>query len=188
MLSITPYTSPCPKQYPKYSPYTYGLYPFIHTPPIITPSNHAPIHTPRPYSYLTTRTCATDLVSNTLPLTTPLMTPLTTPPILQLYGTEHVTYAMHLLTHTACSVNRWGPLWSNSAFMFADAGRRLLEPFRGCKPTPMTLMKQFLAQRQMRQVRETLPLLCTPYNVHYIVCNIRHIVYCVHTSIYIDII
>lgn len=72
----------------------------------------------------------------------------------QLYGVENASYHTHLLTHMATSVENWGPLWATSAFMFKDASQRLLEPFRGTRPTPKRIMKQFLAQRQLRQVAD----------------------------------
>ena len=72
----------------------------------------------------------------------------------QLYGMENASYNTHLLTHMATSVENWGPLWATSAFVFKDASRRLLEPFRGSRPTPTRIMTQFLAQRQLRQVAD----------------------------------
>jgi len=72
----------------------------------------------------------------------------------QLYGIESASYNTHLLTHMATSVENWGPLWATSAFMFKDASKLLLEPFSGTRPTPKLIMKQFLAQRQLRQVAD----------------------------------
>ena len=49
----------------------------------------------------------------------------------ELYGPEHVSYNVHLLTHIAKLVEHRGPLWASSAFVFEDANRRLLRWFHG---------------------------------------------------------
>ena len=43
----------------------------------------------------------------------------------ELYGEEHVSHNVHLLTHLVSAVERWGPLWANSAFLFEDANGKL---------------------------------------------------------------
>ena len=62
----------------------------------------------------------------------------------QLYGIEHVTYNVHLLTHLAASVERWGPLWSHSAFFFEDANGKLLKYFHGSRGITDQIFRSFI--------------------------------------------
>ncbi|CAD6220037.1 GSCOCG00011542001-RA-CDS, partial [Cotesia congregata] len=38
----------------------------------------------------------------------------------ELYGKEHISFNLHLLTHLPESVLDWGPLWTHSAFCFEN--------------------------------------------------------------------
>lgn len=48
-----------------------------------------------------------------------------------LYGEEHVTMCIHLLTHISESVRRHGPLWTQSAFSFESNNGRLMKYVKG---------------------------------------------------------
>ena len=62
----------------------------------------------------------------------------------QLYGCEYVTYNVHLLTHLPASVERWGPLWSHSAFFFEDANGKLLKYFHGSRGVTDQIFRSFI--------------------------------------------
>lgn len=38
----------------------------------------------------------------------------------KLYGKEHLSFNLHLLTHLPKSVLKWGPLWTHSAFCYEN--------------------------------------------------------------------
>jgi hypothetical protein len=62
----------------------------------------------------------------------------------ELYGKQHVSYNVHLLTHLTTSVERWGPLWCNSAFLFEDANGKLLTFFHGTRGISQQIFKSFI--------------------------------------------
>ena len=67
----------------------------------------------------------------------------------ELYGTEHVSYNVHLLTHLADSVRYWGPLWSCSAFIFEDACGKLLQLFFGTQAVQMQVFRYYFAKQKL---------------------------------------
>jgi len=67
-----------------------------------------------------------------------------------LYGKEHVSYNVHLLTHLTTSVERWGPLWATSAFLFEDANGKLLTYFHGTRGIAMQIFKSFSGAAHLR--------------------------------------
>jgi hypothetical protein len=67
----------------------------------------------------------------------------------KLYGLQHVSYNMHLLTHLANTVLNWGPLWASSAFAFEDANGRIKELFHGTQSVPQQMVKNFLLLRSV---------------------------------------
>jgi Protein of unknown function (DUF1258) len=62
----------------------------------------------------------------------------------KLYGIEHVSYNVHLLTHIKNTVLNWGPLWGSSAFAFEDANGTIKELFHGTQAVPQQMVKNFL--------------------------------------------
>jgi len=61
-----------------------------------------------------------------------------------LYGEQHVTFNVHLLTHLTASVARWGPLWATSAFLFEDANGKLLTFFHGTRGLVGQIFRSFM--------------------------------------------
>jgi hypothetical protein len=49
----------------------------------------------------------------------------------QLYGNCHISYNVHILLHAPTSVQNWGPLWDQSAFIFESSNGRLGKLFHG---------------------------------------------------------
>ena len=54
----------------------------------------------------------------------------------KLYGIEHVSFNVHLLSHLSKSVLNHGPLWASSAFVFEAVNRQLLTMFHGTQRVP----------------------------------------------------
>lgn len=74
----------------------------------------------------------------------------------EMYGKEHCSYNVHLLTHLAESVRQWGMLWANSAFVYEDINGKLLKLFSGTQCVPFQIFKGFFAaQKLMRHDRHT---------------------------------
>ena len=71
-----------------------------------------------------------------------------------LYGIEHVSYNVHLLTHLAASVKSRGPLWANSAFLFENANGKLLHSFHVTKGVSKQIFKLLLSSRFLGQLTE----------------------------------
>jgi len=69
-----------------------------------------------------------------------------------LYGEEHVSYNVHLLTHLASAVERWGPLWANSAFLFEDANGKLLTFFHGSSGVSKQIFRSFVGTAYVRRL------------------------------------
>nr|XP_023701086.1 uncharacterized protein LOC111861049 isoform X1 [Paramormyrops kingsleyae]XP_023701087.1 uncharacterized protein LOC111861049 isoform X1 [Paramormyrops kingsleyae]XP_023701088.1 uncharacterized protein LOC111861049 isoform X1 [Paramormyrops kingsleyae]XP_023701089.1 uncharacterized protein LOC111861049 isoform X1 [Paramormyrops kingsleyae] len=69
----------------------------------------------------------------------------------RLYGTENVTFNVHLLTHIATSVRNWGPLWATSTFSFESFNGTLLKFFNGTTHVPQQIVKQFLRWKSLRE-------------------------------------
>lgn len=70
--------------------------------------------------------------------------------VAELYGPEHVTYNVHLMTHLATSVDWWGPLWANSAFLFEDANGKLLTFFHGTTGLTKQIFRSFTSAARLR--------------------------------------
>lgn len=74
----------------------------------------------------------------------------------EMYGKEHCSYNVHLLTHLAESVRQRGMLWANSAFVYEDINGKLLKLFSGTQCVPFQIFKGFFAaQKLMRHDRHT---------------------------------
>ena len=56
----------------------------------------------------------------------------------QYFGTENMTYNIHLLQHVVTGVMDWGPIWTHSNFPFENANRLVLN----MKQSPYALIKQ----------------------------------------------
>jgi hypothetical protein len=68
----------------------------------------------------------------------------------ELYGPEHVSDNVHLMTHLATSVDWWGPLWANSAFLFEDANGKLLKFFHGTQGITKQIFRSFTSAARLR--------------------------------------
>lgn len=77
-----------------------------------------------------------------------------------LYGREHVTYNMHLLTHLAQCVLDWGCLWSSSNFIPEGFIGELQKMAKGTQSVVDQMAKQFLIRNALRQ--EVITLLKDP--------------------------
>jgi hypothetical protein len=73
-----------------------------------------------------------------------------------LYGTQNLTYNIHLLQHLSSTVRDWGPLWSTSNFMFESSNGFLLELFNGTQAISLQICNTFALYR-------TLPIFCAKY-------------------------
>ena len=67
----------------------------------------------------------------------------------ELYGVEHVSYNVHLLTHLTEAVDRWGPLWAHSAFVYEDVIGLLKSIYHGTQLIPKQLIKYFCAWKSL---------------------------------------
>jgi len=67
----------------------------------------------------------------------------------ELYGRAHVSYNVHLLTHTVQAVEQWGPLWASSAFIFEDANRHLLRSLHGANSVSSQVFSNYIAARHL---------------------------------------
>jgi len=70
----------------------------------------------------------------------------------ELYGEEHVSYNVHLLAHLASAVERWGPLWANSAFLFEDANGKLLKFFHSSSGVSKQIFRSFVGAAYVRRL------------------------------------
>ena len=70
----------------------------------------------------------------------------------ELYGVQHVTFNVHLLTHLAASVRRWGPLSCSSAFFFEDANGKLLTYFHGTRGVAKQIFRSFIGGTHLRKL------------------------------------
>jgi hypothetical protein len=57
-----------------------------------------------------------------------------------LYGLNHCSYNVHQLVHLPRSVERWGPLWATSAFVFETGNGSLLNLVHGTQNVGMQLV------------------------------------------------
>ena len=72
----------------------------------------------------------------------------------ELYGPEHVSLNVHLLTHLVNSVEQWGPLWASSAFVFEDANGKLLRWFHGFNAVSQHIFKSYIASTHLHPLAE----------------------------------
>ena len=72
----------------------------------------------------------------------------------ELYGPEHVSFNVHLLSHLVHSVEHWGPLWASSAFVFEDANGQLLKWFHGSNAVSRQIFKSYIASTHLRPLAE----------------------------------
>ena len=72
----------------------------------------------------------------------------------KLYGLEHVSFNVHLLTHLADSVTYLGPLWAHSAFVFEDKNRQILNMFNGTQSVSVQIVKHFLGLRKVQEMAQ----------------------------------
>ena len=57
------------------------------------------------------------------------------------YGSENLSYNVHILTHLPDAVLNWGPLWSHSAFVFEDVIGVLKTMYHGTQLIPKQIFK-----------------------------------------------
>ena len=67
----------------------------------------------------------------------------------RLYGTCHMTFNVHLMTHLAESVRSWGPLWATSTFPFESYNGTLLTFFNGTSHVPIQVANRFLRWKSL---------------------------------------
>ena len=60
-----------------------------------------------------------------------------------------MSYNVHLLTHLADAVEKWGPLWSHSAFVFEDVIGLLKTVYHGTQLVPKHILKYFSAWKSV---------------------------------------
>jgi hypothetical protein len=75
----------------------------------------------------------------------------------QRYGNEYVSYNVHILSHLADAVADWGPLWSQSAFIYEDAIGNLKRLYHGTQLIPKQVFKYFIVSRSLLTFS---PLVC----------------------------
>lgn len=67
------------------------------------------------------------------------------------------------MTHLTASVERWGPLWATSAFLFEDANGKLLRFFHGTRGVGEQIFRSFLGAHHlqslaMRYINSAVPM------------------------------
>lgn len=67
----------------------------------------------------------------------------------RIYGKDHMTFNIHLLTHIAQSVKQWGPLWATSAFPFESNMGTLLKYFNGTQNVPSQIVRKFMLWKEL---------------------------------------
>jgi len=67
----------------------------------------------------------------------------------EMYGSEHVSYNVHILTHLPDAVLNWGPLWCHSAFVFEDIIGFLKSMYHGTQLIPKQIFKYFSAWNKL---------------------------------------
>ena len=67
----------------------------------------------------------------------------------ELYGKQHSTYNVHLLTHMVKYCEEWGLLWSWSAFNYEDLNGNLLKLFYGTQSVPLQMAKYFPSRQAL---------------------------------------
>ena len=67
----------------------------------------------------------------------------------RLYGKDHMTFNIRLLTHVTQSVKHWGPLWATSTFAFESNMGTLLKYFHGTQYVPSQIARKFLLWREL---------------------------------------
>ena len=75
-----------------------------------------------------------------------------------LYGTSSMTYNVHVLTHLATSVQKWGPLWTHSCFPFESCNGEVKKLLCGSKGIALQAMRKFM-------LIKAFPLFCSLYDV-----------------------
>ncbi len=68
-----------------------------------------------------------------------------------LYGLEHMSYNVHLLTHLPDYVRKWGAPWAYSAFLYEDFCGLLKHLFHGSRYISKQIFEHFLASGKLRE-------------------------------------
>lgn len=61
----------------------------------------------------------------------------------ELYGLQHCSFNVHLLTHLAQAVLNWGPLFAQNAFVFEDCNQELLLYIQSSQSVPLQICDTF---------------------------------------------
>ncbi|XP_075749360.1 uncharacterized protein LOC142814492 [Rhipicephalus microplus] len=69
-----------------------------------------------------------------------------------LYSPRMMTFTLHQLLHLASSVERFGPLWAHSAFVFESGNGRLLKTITGAKGVPNQIVERLVMLQQLHLV------------------------------------
>jgi len=70
-----------------------------------------------------------------------------------LYGTENLSYNVHLLLHLGDSTKIYGCLQNTSAFIYEDACGHLLKAFHGTQGVPLQIVDNFMAHHDLFTIR-----------------------------------
>ena len=68
------------------------------------------------------------------------------------YSNYVLTFNMHLITHAAECVRKWGPLWGYSLFQFEHANGLLGKMFKGTRVVGMQIVKNATVMQEIRSV------------------------------------
>ncbi|XP_043271923.1 uncharacterized protein [Venturia canescens] len=69
-----------------------------------------------------------------------------------IFGCENMTYNVHILRHLCDTVENWGPIWCNSAFIYESYNRKIAEAVNSPTGRPLQIMNKYLLNDFMRCV------------------------------------
>lgn len=72
----------------------------------------------------------------------------------QLYGIEHLSFNIHLLTHLAQSVLNHGPLWTHSAFVYKDFHQQLKAFVKSSNAANLQILESFRSKYAFNKMRK----------------------------------
>lgn len=79
-----------------------------------------------------------------------------------LYDKKHVSFNVHLLTHLASNVLKWGPLWTHSAFPYEDYNQQIKKTVKSSQHVMLQISDFFRLKSILPIVYETYSNLFTP--------------------------
>lgn len=75
-----------------------------------------------------------------------------------LYGLDAMTFNVHQLLHLSKSVQKLGPLWAHSTFVFESGNGSLLKLISDANGVPLQVAERFVMRQQVKKVRNLYPL------------------------------